>query len=106
VTTVIALLRWLWRQRPRRAVVANVFLWVTLRHCAWYTLGDATIVISLYALGAWGHRSWGWGLRRVDGLWLPLAGILVAMVMERLALDFGRWQYGPDMPTLAERCAG
>jgi hypothetical protein len=125
--TIAALLRWLWRQRPRRAVVTNVFLWAivlnyiwevgqlplfagfasfhlwtAVRHCAWYTLGDATIVISLYGLGALGHRSWGWGLRlhRVDWLWLPLAGILVAIVIERLALHFGRWQYSPDMPTL------
>ena len=124
----VAYLRWRWRQCPRRAVVANAFLcavllnyiWevgqlplfagfapfhllVALRHCAWYTLGDATIVICLYALGAWGHRTWGWGLRlhRLDWLWLPVAGMLVAMIMERLALDFGRWQYGPYMPLLS-----
>ena len=127
VFTSVVFLRWRWRQCPPRAVVANVFLgalvlnyaWeigqlplfagfanfhllTALRHCVWYTLGDAAIVISLYAIGAWGHRTWGWGLRlqRIDWLWLPLGGMLVALVMERLALDFGRWQYGPDMPLL------
>lgn len=120
-------LRWRWRRSPPCAVVANVFLsalvlnyiWeigqlplfagfatfhllVALRHCAWYTLGDATIVISLYALGALGHRAWGWGLhlRWLDWLWLPLAGMLVAMGMERVAIHVGRWQYGPAMPML------
>ncbi len=93
VSIGVAWLRWRWRRCPHHAVVANVFLcaliliyvWeiaqmplfeslantsllAALRHCAWYTLGDATIVICLYALGTWGYRSWGWGLRlhRVD----------------------------------------
>jgi hypothetical protein len=120
----VGVLRW---RLPRCAVVANVFLcalllnyvWeigqlplfagftgfhlrTALQHCAWYTLGDATIVFCLYALGAWGHGTWGWGLllHRIDWLWLPLTGVLVAISMERLALDFGRWQYGPHMPLL------
>jgi uncharacterized protein (DUF486 family) len=127
VSLGVVFLRWRWRRRPHCAIVANVFLcalvlnyiWeiaqlplftgfttfhllTALRHCAWYTLGDATIVICLYALGAWRHRTWGWGLQlhRFDWLWLPCAGMLVAMIMERLALDFGRWQYGPHMPVL------
>lgn len=128
LSLVVAYLRWCWRQCPCRAVVANVFLWAVvlnyiwevgqlplfaefdnfhllaaLRHCAWYTLGDATMVICLYALGAWGHRTWGWGLRlhRLDWLWLPVAGMLMAMIIERLALAFGRWQYGLSMPLLS-----
>ena len=127
VTILVAVLRWRWRQYPHRAVIANVFLWsivlnyvwevgqiplfegfssasflTAVWHCAWYTLGDACIVITLYALGAWGYHSWGWGLqpRWCDGLWLPLAGILVALGMERLALAVGRWAYNADMPLL------
>lgn len=123
----VAFLRWHWRRRPHAAVIANVFLcavvfnylWemgqlplfagfatfhllTALHHCAWYTLGDATLVISLYTLGAWGHRTWGWGLHlhRIDWLWLPITGMSVAIIMERLALDVGRWQYGPHMPVL------
>lgn len=123
----VVFLRWRWRRRPHHAVVANVFLcavvlnylWeiaqlplfvgfaqfhlpTALLHCAWYTLGDATIVLSLYAIDAWIHRTWGWGLHlhRLDWLWLPVAGTLVALSMERLALDFGRWQYGTHMPVL------
>jgi hypothetical protein len=123
----VAFWRWHWRRRPHHAVVANVFLcavvfnylWemgqlplfagfatfhllTALHHCAWYTLGDATIVISLYTLGAWGHRTWGWGLHPhwIDWLWLPITGMIVAILMERLALDVGRWQYGPHMPVL------
>ena len=118
-------MRWRWRRYPRGAMVATVcalglnYAWeigqlplfagftnvnisAALLHCAWYTLGDATIVVCLYALGAWGHRTWGWGrrLQGLDWLWLPLTGMLVAMVIERLALDVGRWQYGPHMPVL------
>ena len=127
MTTMVAFLRWRWRQRPHCAVVANVFLWsialnyiwevsqvslfegfatipffAAVRHCAWYTLGDASIVMSLYALGAWGYHSWAWGLRPRwrDGLWLSLAGMLVAIGMEHLALAVGRWQYAPAMPVL------
>jgi hypothetical protein len=127
VTLMVAVLRWHWRQYPRGAVVANVFLWsialnyiwevaqmpafegfasasflTVVWHCAWYTLGDAFIVITLYALGAWSYHSWGWGLqpRWRDGLWLPLAGTLVAFGMERLALVVGRWEYNLDMPLL------
>jgi hypothetical protein len=36
----------------------------------------------------------------MDWLWLPVAGMSLAIIMERLALDFGRWQYGPHMPVL------
>jgi hypothetical protein len=127
VTILAAVLRWRWRQYPHRAVIATVFLWsialnyiwevgqiplfegfasasflTAVWHCAWYTLGDACIVMTLYALGAWVHRFWGWGLRPRwrDGLWLPLAGILVALGMERLALAVGRWAYNSDMPLL------
>ena len=98
------ILNYVWEiaQMPLFENLANTPLLAALRHCAWYTLGDATIVICLYALGTWGHRTWEWGLRlhRVDCLWLPLAGMLVAVVMERLALNFERWQYGSDMPIL------
>jgi hypothetical protein len=127
ITLGVALLRWYWRRRSHHAIVAHVFLcavilnyiWeigqlplfagfatfhflTALYHCAWYTLGDATIVISLYTLGAWGHSTWGWGLclHRLDWLWLPIAGVIVAIVVETLALDFGRWQYSPHMPVL------
>jgi hypothetical protein len=97
-------LNYIWEvgQLPLFAGFANFHLFAALRHCAWYTLGDATIVLCLYTLGAWGHRSWGWGLRPrwADWLWLPLTGILVAVIMERLALGVGRWQYGPYMPLL------
>lgn len=133
VSTIVAWLRWHWRRCPRHAVVANVFLcalalnyvWeiaqlplfeglanthllADLRHCAWYTFGDASIVICLYAVGAWRHRTWGWGLRphRVDWLWLPLVGMLVAVVMERLALNFERWHYGTDMLVLPGLAVG
>jgi hypothetical protein len=37
-----------------------------------------------------------WG----DWLWLPLTGMLLAIGMERFALDVGRWQYGQHMPLL------
>jgi hypothetical protein len=98
------ILNYVWEvgQLPLFAGFANFHLLAALHHCAWYTLGDGTLIISLYAIGAWGRRSWGWGLRLcwLDGLWLPLAGVLVAIVVERLALDFGRWQYGPHMPLL------
>jgi hypothetical protein len=120
-------MRWRWQRCPGRAVVANIFLGAVVfnytweigqlslfagfvnvhvfdavRHCAWYTLGDATIVLCLYAMGAWGHRTWGWGLHLnwFDWLWPPLTGMLVAISMERFALDVGRWQYGPHMPLL------
>ena len=39
-------------------------------------------------------------LHRIDWLWLPITGMSVAIIMERLALDVGRWQYGPHMPVL------
>jgi hypothetical protein len=89
-------------QLPLCAGCANVHLPTVLRHCAWYTFSDATLVPGLYALGAVGHGTWGSGLRLQgrDGLWLPFAGILVTISMERLAWDVGRWQSGPDMPLL------
>ena len=120
-------LRLRWRRDPSRAVIANVCLgavilntlweiaqlplfagfasfdlFAALQHCAWYVLGDASIIMSLYTLGAWGHGTWAWGLRlhRLDWLWLPLTGMLVAVVIELLALYFGRWQYAPAMPVL------
>lgn len=127
ITTGVVYLRWHWRRHAPYAIIANVFLWAVglnsiwevgqlpwfdgfanfhllaaLQHCAWYTLVDAVIVLCLYALGAWGYGTWGWGLRLQgrDGLWLPLVGMLVAIVIERLALERGRWQYSPHMPVL------
>lgn len=126
-------LRRRWRRDPPRAVIANVFLWAillnalwemaqlplfagyasfdlfaALQHCAWYVLGDASIILSLYTLGAWGHRTWAWGLRlrRFDWLWLPMTGALAAVLIELLSLYFGRWQYGPDMPVLPGLAVG
>lgn len=125
ISLIIGLIRWRWQQTFWSVMTANLFLWavflnylwelsqlplfqgfasfhlgVALEHCAWYTLGDATIVLSLYALGAWWRGTWNWGFRLQwrDYLWFPLMGMFVAIVIEYLALAWGRWEYGADMP--------
>lgn len=70
--------------------------------CAIATLGDVAIVLFLYLFMALLHRNLLWinRITKFDLDILVLSGTLVAIGIEKWALDTERWQYTSSMPVI------
>ena len=70
--------------------------------CGQAALGDAVIVLALFALGAGLFRDARWfvPVRAVRYAVVVLAALVVHVVVERVMLDLGRWGYAPRHPVI------
>jgi hypothetical protein len=80
----------------------------TIALCTWAAVGDAGIVLGIYAAGALAAGDLGWGLR---GHWNTYAttavlGLAYAALLEHAALAAGRWSYTERMPVVSMVSAG
>ena len=102
--TVILHFLWEMLQAPAFIPFAAT-IWAGTVRCLQAAFGDLLLAAGAYAITAalfwcpaWLFES---RLRRVPvATWIAL-GVVTTAVLERYALDTGRWRYGPSMPTLA-----
>lgn len=74
----------------------------TVLTCTFATIGDilATLLVySFIAIVRWNSR---WVLQATSGdyVWAALAGMLIAVVTEKLARAYGQWSYTDLMPVV------
>ena len=73
-----------------------------LRHCFVASLGDGVLVLAIHAAGWFAFGDPCWFIDRHASRWLVMvsSGLMIGIVVEWIAVDVGRWSYGPDMPLL------
>ena len=71
--------------------------------CAQATLGDAVIVLTLFALGSCLYRDARWFVSVRGGRYgvVVLAALVIHVVVERVMLGLGRWGYAAGHPVIA-----
>ena len=80
----------------------------TLRLCTRAAVGDAGIILGIYAVGALAAGDLGWGLRGRWNIYATTAvlGLAFAVLVEHAALAAGRWSYTERMPVVSVLGAG
>lgn len=95
-------LNWPWEmvQMPAYTELASVSWRDTVRICTVATLGDATITLGIYGVGALATGRLRWGLEKAWNVYATAAllGGACATAIEWRALAFGRWSYSDRMP--------
>ena len=71
-------------------------------HCLLATVGDASLLVAIYAVGALVLQRRDWFAHPGTGAYalLFVLGFIVAVGVEWVALATGRWEYAPSMPIL------
>ena len=80
----------------------------TLGLCTRAAVGDAGIILGIYAAGALAAGDLGWGLRGRWNIYAMTAvlGLAYAVLVEHAALATGRWSYTEGMPMVLVLGAG
>lgn len=82
------------------APMGNV--WQGTWRCLRASLGDGVVVVLLFA-GGWlvfGRRLWIVQSGGAGYVFVVILGVLIAAVLEAVAIYEGRWAYRPEMPTV------
>ena len=76
--------------------------WQHLSICSVASLGDVLIILVIYFILAIINRDvfWVTKMSRVDVILVITLGVLIAVGIEKWALDIGRWQYVSSMPLI------
>ena len=80
----------------------------TLGYCTRAAVGDVSIILGIYAVGALAAGDPGWGLRSRWNIYATAAalGLAIAVLVEHAALAAGRWSYTERMPVVPLLGAG
>lgn len=73
---------------------------LTMGRCSFATLGDVVFTFWIYSLGALAAHTLRWGLRARWNVYAATAllGAIHAFLIERVAIESGRWSYAHSMP--------
>ena len=76
--------------------------WQHLSICSVASLGDVLLILVIYFILAIINRDvfWVTKMSRVDVILVITLGVLIAVGIEKWALDIGRWQYVSSMPLI------
>jgi hypothetical protein len=100
----------IWEMAQMSAYVETTgYSWAsTLGYCTRAAVGDAGIILGIYATGALAVGNTDWGL---SGRWniyatAAVLGLVYAVLVEHAALAAGRWTYTERMPVVSVLGAG
>jgi hypothetical protein len=100
IAVISFLLNLVWENAQAPLYAGYVGFWQHFALCFWGVLGDVLIIAFLYGVLALGHKNWWWikSWNTQSVALLAFIGMMVAILIEYLALSVGRWAYAPAMP--------
>jgi hypothetical protein len=94
---------WEFLQAPWYRAMADMSHWEAVKFCSWAAVGDGVLaVIAFWAVAAlFRSRTWIREPRPGTLASFVAAGLVLTVAVEWLATEvWGRWSYGPEMPTV------